>query len=251
MAAFAAVPGSRREGAPLSSAENLEGERVHNPVYHVLLDGQRIGPYDRRTIVGMRVKKALDSKQVVVAADGAKMTVGELVRGEAPPEFTASGNSGGAASRSVVQGIHAARVLEVEAGGYAVPPFKGEVEVRVQTKALRIAGHFREGLAWKEDRVKIPLQEIVHARLQGTVVDVWVRMEGREPMQRISLDLLDRDTAGELAESLPHAAPWPGSEPLAARPASRLALIPLMWGAIVGTALLVTGVLVWVLLHRH
>ena len=223
---------------------------MHNPVYHVLLDGRRIGPYDRRTIVGMRVKKALDSKQVVIAADGARTTVGELVRGEAPPEFTASDNSRAGASHSVVQGIHAGRVLEVEPGGYTLPPFKGDVEVRVQTRALRISGRFREGLAWKEDRVKIPLQEIVHARLQGTVVELGVRKEGQDALQRISLDLLNRDTAGELAESLPHAAPWPGSEPLA-RPSSRLAMIPLMWAAIVGTALLVTGVLVWVLLHRH
>lgn len=26
-------------------------------IYHVLLEGRTVGPYDRRTIVGMRIKK--------------------------------------------------------------------------------------------------------------------------------------------------------------------------------------------------
>ncbi|HEX2547255.1 MAG TPA: hypothetical protein VHL79_20400 [Ramlibacter sp.] len=223
---------------------------MHNPVYHVLLDGRRVGPYDRRTIVGMRVKKALDSKQVLVGADGVRVTVGELLRGEPPPDFAASDNSRAGSSYSVVQGIHAARVLEVERGPVTVPLFKGEVEVRVQTRVLRISGRYREGLAWKEERVKIPLEDIVHARLQGSVVDLWLRTAGQDGKQRISLDLLKRENAGDLAESLPHAAPWPGSEPLAARPQRGAALMPFMWAAIVASALLVGGLLVWVLLHR-
>ncbi|NNU42661.1 hypothetical protein [Ramlibacter montanisoli] len=47
--------------------------------------------------------------------------------------------------------------------------------MRVQTKVLRVSGRFREGRDWKEDRVKFPLQDIAHARLRGTVVDLWVR----------------------------------------------------------------------------
>lgn len=228
---------------------------MQNPVYHVLLEGRRVGPYDRRTIVGMRVKKTLTSKHVLVGADGARITVADLVRqGQPDSGFAASGNSrpaSGGGSYSVVQGIHAARLLEVEGRGYEIPPFKDELEVRVQTKVLRVSGRFREGLFWKEDRVKFPLQDIAHARLRGTVVDFWVRTADKPGMQRISLDLLKPEAAGELAESLSFASPWPGSEPLAARPLSGAsALHPLLWAAVVGSALVVAGVLVWTL-TRH
>lgn len=228
---------------------------MDNPTYHVLLEGRRVGPYDRRTIVGMKVKKALASKDVLVGADGSRITVAELVRqGSTASDFAVSGNSqvSGGASYSVVRGIHAAHLLEVEGKGYAIPPFKGELEVRVQTKVLRVSGRFREGLGWKEDRVKFPLEDIAHARLRGTVVDLWVRTASAAAMQRISLDLLTPEAAGELAESLPLTAPYPGSEPLAARPAARRGAIhPLLWAAVVGTAVIVGVVLVYVLTRRY
>jgi len=223
---------------------------VDNPVYHVLLDGRRIGPYDRRTIVGMKVKKALGSQSVLVGADGTELTVGELVRQGQPEDgFAASQQGGpGGGGHSVVQGIHAARLLEVEGKGLSIPPFKGEVEVRVQTKALRVSGRWREGLAWKEDRVKFPLPDIAHARLRGTVVDLWIRTATASGTQRISLDLLKPEAAGELAESLPHTAPYPGSEPLAGRTRRRPGpLHPLLWAIIVGSAVVVAGLLVWTL----
>ncbi len=226
---------------------------MENPVYHVLLEGRRVGPYDRRTIVGMRVKKTLTSKHVLLAADGTRTTVADLLRqGQPEAGFAASGNSRppGGGSYSVVHGIHSARLLEVEGRGHEIPPFKEGLEVRVQTKVLRVSGRYREGLFWKEDRVKFPLEDIAHARLRGTVVDLWVRT-AHKSMQRVSLDLLTPEAAGELAESLPFAAPWPGSEPLAGRPqGGASALHPLLWAAVVGSAVTVAGVLVWAL-TRH
>jgi hypothetical protein len=229
---------------------------VENPVYHVLLEGRKVGPYDRRTIVGMRVKKTLSSKNVLLGSDGTQITVADLVHQPADSGgFAPSGNSrlsSGGSSYSVVQGIHAARLLEVQGKGYAIPPFKDDLEVRVQTKVLRVSGRFREGLDWKEDRVKFPLQDIAHARLRGTVVDLWVRPPDKPGMQRISLDLLNPAAAGELAESLPFAAPWPGSEPLAGRTLlAGHALNPLLWAAIVGIAVFVAVLLVWALTRRY
>jgi hypothetical protein len=229
---------------------------VDNALYHVLHEGRRIGPYDRRTIVGMRVKKALASDQLVVAPDGAQMTVAELVQGAlatAPErgedDTLTPARVGG--SYSVVHGIYPVKLLEVEGPGYAVPRFQGEIEARLQTKVLRLAGRCRDGGGWKEGRVKLPLQDIRHARLRGTVVDLWVRAAEQGAVQRISLDLLSRDAASELAGALPHTAPYPGSEPLAARPAGVSPMHPWLWAAVVGTAVFVTMVLVWVLLHRR
>jgi hypothetical protein len=204
----------------------------------------------------MRVRKALSGDQVVVAADGARMTVADLVRGAAAPlpsrpqdDTLAPAIVGG--SYSVVEGIHRARLLEVEGTGHAVPAFQGEVELRVQTKVLRLAGRWREGRAWKEGRVKFPLEDIRRARLRGTVVDLWVQVPGQGDLQRIALDMLKRDAAAELAGALPHAVPYPGSEPLAAGPAGGPGVHPWLWAVVVGTAVFVTMVLVWVLLHRR
>lgn len=225
---------------------------MENPVYHVLLEGRRVGPYDRRTIVGMRVKKTLTSKSVLVAADGTQITVGELVRqgqdeGGLAPSSDNAPLAGRGASYSVVQGIHPAQLLEVQGKGQPIPPFKGEIEVRVQTKVLRISGRFRSGIAWKEERVKFPLADIAHARLRGTVVDLWVRSSAKG-MQRLSLDLLTKEAAGDLAESLPHTAPYPGSEPLAARAGGGApAIHPMLWASLVGAALIVSMVVVWFL----
>ena len=89
------------------------------------------------------------------------------------------------------------------------------------------------------------------AHLRGTVVDLWIRTADSSGMQRISLDLLKPDAAGELAESLPFTAPWPGSEPLAARSEPQAsATHPLLWTAVVGTAVVVGAVLVWALTRR-
>lgn len=222
---------------------------MENPVYHVVLQGRRVGPYDRRTILGMRVKKALTSKALLVAPDGSQLTVGELVRqGQAVGGFEAGGGGppSGLGSHAVVRSIHEARLLEAQARGYQIPPFEGNIEVRVQTKVLRVSGRFRQGDDWKEDRIKFPLPDIAHARLRGTVVDLWVRIAEAPGTQRISLDLLTSAAAGELAESLPHTAPYPGSEPLAGA-MKGAGVHPMVWAAVGGTAVVVASVLAWVL----
>ena len=72
---------------PLSLRPDEEGASLEQPLYHVLLEGRRIGPYDRRTIVGMRIKKTLTSAHVVVAGNGQQFTVGDLVK-QGPLEGT-------------------------------------------------------------------------------------------------------------------------------------------------------------------
>src|SRR5690606_30462097 len=93
------IPGIPRlgwRGMPLSFApEQPEGKRLEKPVYHVVLEGRTLGPYDRRTIVGMRVRKTLASDNVLVDPSGARLTVGELVRGQPPdPPFEPSRGEG-------------------------------------------------------------------------------------------------------------------------------------------------------------
>jgi hypothetical protein len=231
---------------------------LDNVLYHVLLEGRRVGPYDRRTIVGMRMKKTLTSAQVLEASDGAQLTVAQLVHRMQPGEAVEPlpldlepVDGGRGSTHSVVQGVFAATLLAVDGAGYDVPAFKGELEVRAQTRVLRIAGRVREGLGWREERIKFPLQDIAHARLAGKVVDLWIRSSDQQALQRISLELASPDAAGELTEGLTHAAPWPGSEPLARPLAGQAsAMHPMMWVGLVAGCIVVIAMLAWALVRR-
>ena len=215
---------------------------MEHPLYHVLLEGRPVGPYDRRTIVGMRIKKTLTSADTVVAGNGQQFTVADLVKlGRLDGNFEAS-RSG---SYSVVQAVHSAALVVRE--GAAIPAFKGEIELRVQTKVLRMAGRFRSGFGWKEDRVKFPLTDLAHARLRGSLLDLALRPGGEGPLQRMTLELFTPESAGELAAALPQLAAWPeAAKPVRAPTGPH----PMVWGAVVGTALVVAAVLIWVLTHR-
>ena len=238
---------------------------MEETLYHVVLEGRRLGPYDRRTIVGMRVRKTLTSRDVLECTDGVRLTVAELLRGTLPaspppepeddppppPEPAASMQGARISSYSVIHATHAADLLEVAGRGYAVPAFQGEVEVRVQTKVLRLAGRFHDRRGWKEDRVKFPLQDIIHARLQGSIVELGVRPPSGEGLQRLRLDLRTAQAACELAESLPHTVPWPGSEPLAgASPSARRRGRTMRWSAVAGGVLAMFAALAWAWMQR-
>lgn len=186
------------------------GTQVGETVYHVLLEGRTVGPYDRRTIVGMRIKKTLTSGHILISTSGAQLTVGDLI-GQRPSQPFSPDRSG---SFSVVQATFSASLLEVQGRGMDIPRFKGEVQARVQGDVLRVAGRFRHRLRWKEDRVKIPLKEVVHARVRGSQVELWLRNAEHPVLQRIALELFTPEAAGELVEWLPAASPFP--EPAAA-----------------------------------
>ncbi|MBG9387338.1 hypothetical protein [Caenimonas aquaedulcis] len=176
--------------------------------YHVVLDGRKIGPYDRRTIVGMRIKKALTSDHVLIGTDGSQSTVARLIGTRPPGQFNADRSQ----SFSVVQATFAAGLVEAEGRELQIPAFAGEVEVRVQGPVLRIAGTFRKGFGWRQDRVKLQVGDIVHARIRATQVDLWLRTgeAAAAPLRRVTLELFTPESAGELVEWFPAATPWPG-----------------------------------------
>jgi hypothetical protein len=218
---------------------------LEEPVYQVMLEGRKVGPYDRRTIVGMRIKKALTSDHVLLASDGSQLTVADLLRFR-PRDNSFQPNRSG--SYSVVQASYSAGVVNVRGPGPAIPSFRGEVEARVQTDVVRIAGRFRQGLGWREDRVKLPLKKIVHARVRSSVVDMWMRVDGHDKLMRITLELFTPEAAGEFVDWLPEATPWPEPDSQPAPLAKKApTLNPLLWIAVTGTAMAVGGVLIYVL----
>ena len=187
--------------------------REQATVYHVLLQGRSMGPYDRRTIVGMCIKKTLGGDTELLDSHGARLTVADLLA-ERSPQNTFNGTRSGSFSFSVVQATFTAALLQVRGRGFAIPQFRGEVEVRVQAGMLRVAGRHRRGLLWRDDRVKLPLKAFVHARIVGSRVDLWLRPEGANPsteLQQVSMELFSSEAAGALVEWMPVATPPPTS----------------------------------------
>ena len=221
--------------------------------YHVLYEGRRMGPYDRRTIVGLRIKKTLGSGDQLEASDGSRLTVAQLIGGRPSTlDFNALRSGGYSSARHICS----ASFIDIEPGPVEIPEFRGEVEVRIHADVLRIAGSYRIGRAIRQGRVKIALKDIAHARGAGARVDLWLRAgvapAGSDGLQRLALDLFSEDSVRELLQWLPDAKPWPDATGLsqaggAAR--SNASVSPLLWVAVIGITL-VAGFVLWVALRR-
>jgi hypothetical protein len=220
---------------------------LEEPLYHVVLQGRKVGPYDRRTIVGMRIKKTLTSDDVLIDRNGDAITVGHLI-GTRPRAGGFGFQPNRTNSYSLVQATYPASLTAQQGKGHRVPDFKGEIEARIQSGVLRLAGRFRKGpFGWKEDRVKLPLPDVRFARVKGTQVDLHLRAEGGID-QRLSLELFTPEAAGEFVEWLPEAKPWPhdGGEVVPV-PGQKM-----LWVAVAGVSLTIVIVMaVLVLLKRR
>jgi hypothetical protein len=215
-----------------------------------MLEGRQVGPYDRRTIVGMRVKKTLTSNHVLVCVDGSQLTVGDLIRRRPPTPFS-SDRTG---SYSVVQGSYPAWLMQFSGRGFEMPRFRGEIEARVQADGfLRLAGRFRRAFGWKEGRVKIALQDVAHARVKGTQVELGLAPSHDRQAGRFTLELFTPEAAYEFVGWLPDATPFPGS-PAAPNAAARsvAASSQAVWMAAISviSVAMVVGVILVVVLYR-
>jgi hypothetical protein len=209
-----------------------------------------MGPYDRRTIVGLRIKKTLTSDHQLEASDGSRLTVAELI-GRKPPvsEFNSMRSGGYSSARHTCS----ASLVESEPGPVEIPAFRGEVEVRVHSDVLRIAGTHRSGRSIKEGRVKLPLKDIAYGRAVGSRVDLWLRAGDGSALQRLALDLFSDDAANDLLFWLPDVQPWhnrAGAVAPAPAGAGNASVSPLLWAAVIGIAL-VAGFVLWVVLRRR
>ena len=213
--------------------------------YHVLHQGRRMGPYDRRTIVGLRIKKTLSSGHQLEASDGSRLTVGELIGRQPPPADFNALRSGAYTS---AKATFSASLADSEPGPVEIPVFRGEVEVRVHADVLRIAGKHRHGLGLKDGRVKLPLRDIAYVRAEGSRLDLWLRggqvAGGPASLQRMALELFNDGSARELLQWLPDAQPWP--EPAHDIPAmpghaalAHATVNPMLWASVIGIAMVV------------
>lgn len=185
--------------------------------YHILLDKGSLGPFDRRTIVGLRVKNALTDTQQLLDSNGRKLSVQELVAWDARRARSRPDS----VTTSLIQASYPATLVGLQGRGFPVPRFHGEIEVRVQPEGLRVAGAFRRWSGWRQGRIKIPLEHIVHARTQGGQLALWLRPPGAgadtpgERMQSLTLAMRSAKEAQELLHWLPAEPPPYGLAPAA------------------------------------
>jgi hypothetical protein len=206
-------------------------------LYHVMLEGRQVGPYDRRTIIGMRVRKALADDSVLIDAQGRRATVAELVRGERAAQPFDATRSG---TYSSVKAGYEAELMACDRAG-PLPRFEGPLEVRVQSAVLRIAGR----LKGKDDRVKIPYADVAHIRVKDRFVELWLKGEGKR-LQAVTLALYSPELATEFAQWLTDASPPPAAVVTAAR-------VPVPYGIVIGVAgavIAIVGVVIALTLKR-
>jgi hypothetical protein len=229
---------------------HLARSEVDEATYHVVLDGRSVGPYDRRTILGMRIKHMLTGDHLLVTSGGARLTVRELIgaSGEAAAD-------GGDSARDVRGSAGTSTGMLVMAGrrGFRIPKFIGEVEVRVQGDVLRIAGRHRRAFRWHDGRVKLPLADVVHARAKGPRADIWLQPAGASALQHVALYMFTSEAADELAARLaPKGAAHPALAAAQAAAAGDAALSSLrVLGVAAGAVVLVIGLVLLVLLYRR
>jgi hypothetical protein len=132
--------------------------------YHLLVGDRQLGPYDRKTIVGMRIKKLIDDNLKVRRSDSHVMSVAQLVADRfemADAESLHKHEVSPPAS-----GIWPTFLMDC--GGNFMKPgafgFVGKGELRFQGDFLRLTANRKSGfMSTKQDRIKLPLQAIAAA----------------------------------------------------------------------------------------
>lgn len=180
--------------------------RVNSPFsYRLLLQSKQIGPFDRRTIVGMRMKKIITNDVLVMRNDGLMMSVGQLLadRFETTDALTGQMLSAPGFASEIWPTFLVDFGGGLRAGALG---FVGRGELRFQSDVLRISGQ-RKRAFWgtKLDRAKIALVDIAAINVAlGSDSSVALNLRLGHPLapvrkgQSVILKLDDADSANEL-----------------------------------------------------
>jgi hypothetical protein len=134
--------------------------------YRLLLENKQVGPFDRRTIVGMRIKKLVPKDTSVLRSDGLLMTVAQLLadKSERANPQTGQLNSDLAPLPS---DLWPTFLVHFGGGGIRTGAlgFVGKGELRFQGDVLHLSGQ-RANSKWgsllgsKHERIKIAVTDI-------------------------------------------------------------------------------------------
>ena len=148
--------------------------------YRLLLENKQVGPFDRRTIVGMRIKKLIPKDTSVLRSDGLLMTAAQLLadRNERADPVTGQLASAPMVLASVLWPTFLVNFGGILYGalGAGVLGFVGQGELRYQDDTLRLSGMRKISMfRTQEDRVKIAIADIAAIDAQGSAVRITLR----------------------------------------------------------------------------
>ncbi len=150
--------------------------RTESAYRYQLLVGERpLGPYDRRTIVGMRIRSLIDGELRVKRSDGHVMTVAQLLAdrfemadAESLDRYVAAPPASGVWPTFLI-----------DCGGSFLKPgalgFIGKGELRFQGDFLRITANRKSGMvSTRNERSKVILRGIASAAVDPQQRDVVI-----------------------------------------------------------------------------
>lgn len=176
--------------------------------YHLLVGDRQLGPYDRRTIVGMHVKKLIEHNLAVRRSDGHQMTVAQLQADRF--EMADAESLHKQAVSPPASGIWPTFLMNC--GGSFLKPgalgFIGKGELRFQGDYLRITANRKSGyISTRQERTKLPLTALVAATAHAKQANVLVlqlkpghRVEGVVGNAPALIALDDAESVRELLE---------------------------------------------------
>ena len=150
--------------------------RADSPYRYRLLIGDRsLGPYNRRTIVGMRIKNLIDNDLLVRRGDGHQMTVAQLLADRF--EMADADSLKSQAVSPPASGIWPTFLMNC--GGNLMKPgalgFIGKGELRFQGDHLRLTANRKSGLiSTRQARSKLPIAALRSATVHASQADMIV-----------------------------------------------------------------------------
>jgi hypothetical protein len=148
--------------------------RTDSPYQYLLLLGNKpLGPYDRRTLVGMRIKKLIDNEMRLRRSDGHEMSVAQLLADRF--EMADAQSLKRQAIAPPASGIWP--TFFIDCAGSLMKPgalgFIGKGELRFQGDLLRITANRKSGLmSTRSERVKLPIAAITSAQAASDMPEV-------------------------------------------------------------------------------
>jgi hypothetical protein len=176
--------------------------------YHLLVGDRQLGPYDRRTIVGMRIRNLIDSELQVRRSDGHRMTVGQLLADRF--EMADADTQARQVASPPASGFWPTFLMDC--GGSLMRPgalgFIGKGELRFQGEFLRLSANRKSGLvSTRQERVKIMLTDLLSASSHEQNPNVLLlklrpshAVEGIAPSAQALIALDDAEAVRELLE---------------------------------------------------
>jgi hypothetical protein len=179
--------------------------------YSLFVNGNSLGPYERRMIVGMRVKKIVTDEQLVFRDDGVSMTVAQLLQDRL--EETKSSHTQTESSQLSIMGAPSSGMwpqFSVRFGGGPMKPgalgFNGLGQVSYEGDCLKIRGNRRKNLGMSKQEDLLPVRAIASSKVQAEVIEMILQpgLNFSESMQGVPvrLEFATSQDAHELWELL-------------------------------------------------